>query len=331
MVGKKVAVTGASGFIASYLVKDLLERGYYVRGTVRNPDDLSKVGFLLDLPGAKERLTLYKADLLATGSFDEVVDGVDGVFHTASPFFTTKAPDPQAELLDPAVKGTMNLLEAANKAKSVKRVVLISSIAAVVHNKKPRTPTTFVDESWWTDPELCKERGAWYPLSKTLAEQAAWDYVKGKHFDLVVVNPAYVIGTMLQPTLNASSELILNYLSGAIKKYENSVLGVVDVKDVSLAQILAYEKPEAEGRHLLIESVVHTRELVEMLRRLFPGYPVPTEAAYDVKQVADMAPYQTNTSKAQKLGVTFQSFESQLVDLVTSLQQKGYLQNVSKY
>lgn len=82
-------VTGGTGFIAAYLVKELLARGHTVRATVRDPGDEAKVGFLWSLDGAKERLRLVKADLLTEGSFDEAVNGVDGVFHTACPVFVS--------------------------------------------------------------------------------------------------------------------------------------------------------------------------------------------------------------------------------------------------
>ncbi|PON95925.1 NAD(P)-binding domain containing protein [Trema orientale] len=78
-------VTGGTGFIAAYLVKTLLDKGHTVRTTVRDPGDVGKVGFLRELNGAKDRLKIYKADLMVEGSFDEAVQGVDGVYHTASP------------------------------------------------------------------------------------------------------------------------------------------------------------------------------------------------------------------------------------------------------
>jgi nucleoside-diphosphate-sugar epimerase len=322
MTGKTVVVTGASGFIASTLVKDLLERGYQVRGTVRDPDDESKVGFLKALPGAKDRLILYKADLLQEGSYDEVVQGADCVFHTASPFFTKGITNPQAQFLDPAIKGTLNLLQAAEKAKSVRRVVLTSSVAAVRINRRDTAGAT-IDESWWSDPEVCKEQQRWYPMSKTLAEQAAWDFVKGKHFDLVVINPAFVIGTLLQPSVNDSAALVGEYLSGSTDKYQNGTMGFVDVKDVALAHILAYEKPEAEGRYILCERVLHNKDLVQILRKMFPEYPVPTESGYDPSEETPV--YTLNNEKAKKLGVKFSPFESQLRDLVASLRERNWL------
>lgn len=323
-----MAVTGATGFIASYLVKDLLQRGYTVRGTVRSPDDVSKVGHLLELPGAKERLSLYKAELLTEGSFDSVVDGVDGVFHTASPFFTKNVTDPETQLLNPALKGTLNLLQAVAKAKSVKRVILTSSIASVIYNRRTRTPDTVVDDSWWSDPDFCRENKAWYMMSKTIAEKAAWEFVKDKHFDLVVINPAMVYGTMLQPVLNTSNENIRDFLTGATNKYMNAAIGAVDVKDVSLAHILAYEVPEAEGRYLLVERVVHQKQFVELLRKLYPGYPVTTEPGYDLSE--DMRTFQVDNSRARKLGVKFSPLESQVADAVESLRQKGFLPETSK-
>ncbi|KAG2671146.1 hypothetical protein I3843_14G118400 [Carya illinoinensis] len=187
--GKLVCVTGASGYIASWLVKFLLQRGYTVRASVRDPNDPKKTSHLLALDGAKERLHLFKANLLEEGSFDAAIQGCEGVFHTASPFYHD-VKDPEAELLDPAVKGTLNVLNSCTKSSSVKRVVLTSSIAAVAFNGRPRTPDVVVDETWFSDPEICKEAKQWYVLSKTLAEEAAWKFAKENGLDMVAINPS---------------------------------------------------------------------------------------------------------------------------------------------
>ncbi|MCI06903.1 cinnamoyl-CoA reductase 1-like, partial [Trifolium medium] len=151
--GKLVCVTGASGYIASWIVRFLLHRGYTVKATVRDPNDPKKIEHLLKLDGAKDRLKLFKANLLEEGSFDSVVEGCQGVFHTASPFYHD-VKDPQAELIDPALKGTLNVLNSCAKSASLKRVVLTSSIAAVAYNGKPRTPDVVVDETWFTDADF---------------------------------------------------------------------------------------------------------------------------------------------------------------------------------
>ncbi|GAB2277034.1 hypothetical protein Dimus_011742 [Dionaea muscipula] len=251
--GKVVCVTGASGYIASWLVKLLLQRGYTVKASVRDPNDSMKTEHLLALDGAKERLHLFKANLLEEGAFDSVVEGCEGVFHTASPVYHD-VKDPQTELLDPAIKGTLNVLSSCAKFPSIKRVVLTSSVAAVAYNGRPRTPEVVVDESWFSDPEICRETKSWYPLSKTLAEDAAWKFVKEKGIDMVTINPAVVIGPLLQPTLNESAAQILNLINGA-QTFPNATIGWVNIKDVANAHIQAFEVPSAIGRYCLAETV----------------------------------------------------------------------------
>ncbi|XVE90424.1 hypothetical protein DITRI_Ditri20bG0076700 [Diplodiscus trichospermus] len=208
---KVVCVTGASGFIASWLVKLLLQHGYTVKATVRDPNDPKKTEHLLALDGAKERLHLFKAELLDEGAFDSLVDGCIGVFHTASPCFVT-VKDPQAELIEPAVKGTLNVLKSCAKVPSIKRVIVTSSTAAVVLTGKPLVDNVIVDETWFSDPVICEKSELWYLLSKTLAEKAAWKFAEENGIDMVTINPGMVSGPLLQPTLNMSVEPILSLI-----------------------------------------------------------------------------------------------------------------------
>nr|XP_048328958.1 phenylacetaldehyde reductase-like isoform X2 [Ziziphus jujuba var. spinosa] len=153
---KVVCVTRASGYIASWVVKLLLERGYTVKASVRDPNDPKKTEHLLSLDGARERLHLFKANLLDEGSFDALVDGCEGVFHAASPVIVA-VNDPQAELIDPAVKGTLNVLRSCVKVPSVKRVVVTSSMVSVLFNGKPLSPDVVIDQTWFSDPVYCEQ------------------------------------------------------------------------------------------------------------------------------------------------------------------------------
>ncbi|XP_068337746.1 phenylacetaldehyde reductase-like [Pyrus communis] len=318
--GKVVCVTGASGYIASWLVKLLLQRGYTVKASIRDPNDPTKTEHLHVLDGAQDRLQLFKANLLEEGSFDSAVAGCEGVFHTASPFYNDVT-DPKAELLEPAVKGTLNVLNSCVKSPSIKRVVLTSSMAAVAYNGKPRTPDVVVDETWFTDPDVCKESKLWYVLSKTLAEDAAWKFVKEKGIDLVTINPAMVIGPLLQPTLNTSAAAILNVIKGA-RTFPNASFGWINVKDVANAHIQAFERPTASGRYCLVERVAHFSEVVRVLRELYPTLQLPEKCADDKPFVPT---YQVSKEKAKSLGVEFIPLDVSLKETVESLKEKGFV------
>ncbi|GMI92353.1 hypothetical protein like AT1G51410 [Hibiscus trionum] len=318
--GKTVCVTGASGYIASCLVKNLLLRGYTVKASVRDPSDPRKTQHLLALEGAEERLKLFKADLLEEGSYDYAVEGCEGVFHTASPFYHDVT-DPQTELLDPAVKGTLNVLNSCANTSSVKRVILTSSIAAVTYNGKPRTPDVVVDESWFTDPEYCKSLKLWYVVSKTIAEDSAWTFAKEKELDLIVINPAMVIGPLLQPTLNTSAAAVLSLIKGA-QTFPNATFGWVNVKDVANAHIQAFEIPSASGRYCLVERVAHCSEVVNILSELYPSFQLPERCADDKPYVPT---YQVSKEKALSLGIEFTPLEVSLKETVESLREKGFI------
>nr|ACB45309.2 cinnamoyl CoA reductase [Leucaena leucocephala] len=313
--GQTVCVTGAGGFIASWIVKLLLERDYTVRGTARNPDD-SKNAHLKELEGAEERLTLHKVDLLDLESVKAAINGCDGVIHTASP--VTDNPE---EMVEPAVNGAKNVIIAAAEAK-VRRVVFTSSIGAVYMDPS-RNIDEVVDESCWSNLEYCKTTKNWYCYGKAVAEQAAWDEAKARGVDLVVVNPVLVLGPLLQTTMNASTIHILKYLTGSAKTYANATQAYVHVKDVALAHVLVYETPSASGRYLCSESSLHRGELVEILAKYFPEYPIPTKCSDEKNPRAK--PYTFSNKRLKDLGLEFTPVHQCLYDTVKSLQDKGHL------
>ncbi|KQK04427.1 cinnamoyl-CoA reductase 1 [Brachypodium distachyon] len=317
---KVVCVTGAGGFIASWIVKLLLQRGHTVRGTLRDPADPKKIEHLRALDGSADRLHLFKADLLEEGSFDAVVDGCECVFHTASPFYNNPK-DPQIELIDPAVKGTLNVLASCKKASSLKRVVLTSSMAAVVFTENPLSPEVVVDDTSFSIPELCEKAKEWYVLSKTLAEQAAWKFSKDNGIDLVTINPAMVIGPLLQPTLNTSAQLVLYLISGS-PVYLNYSFGWVNVKDVALAHVLACEVPSASGRYCMVDRVIHFSEIVKIIHEMYPSLPVPDKCADD----QPFAPtYQVSRDKVKSLGIELTPFETSLKETIECLKDKSFI------
>ena len=178
---KTVCVTGAGGFIGSWVVKRLLENGYYVHGTVRNK---KKNQHLFDIPLAKDNLELFEADLLVEGSFDNAFKGCSGVFHTASPFFFSGVTDPDNQMLKPAVEGTLSVMRSVCRTKSVKRVIVTSSLAAVIVGNYSADHT--FTENDWSDPDLQRSAKMWYLLSKNLAERSLWDFynqLSDRHID----------------------------------------------------------------------------------------------------------------------------------------------------
>ncbi|XP_056164340.1 phenylacetaldehyde reductase-like [Syzygium oleosum] len=319
---KVVCVTGGAGYVASWLIKLLLQSSYTVKATVRSPvtGDPRKTQHLLALEGAKERLHLFKAELLEDGSFDSIVDGCRAVFHTASPVVFS-ASDPQAEIVDPAVRGTLNVLKSCAKVPSIKRVVVTSSMASVVYNGKPLTSDVVVDETWFSDPVFCEQSKLWYVLSKTLAEKAAWEFAKEKRIDLVMMNPGHVIGHLLQPTANLSVELILNFVNGT-EEYPNASYGFVDVRDVAQAHIQALENPSASGRYCVVGGIMHRHKASKILRHLYPTLHLP-EICEDDKPTVPT--HKISREKVEGLGVNFTPLEVSLRDTVESLKEKGFL------
>jgi len=280
---KPVLVTGANGYVASWLVKDLLEDGITVHAAVRSPENENKVGHLKQLAAnAKGELKLFKADLLTPGAYKEAMEGCELVYHTASPF-VTDVKNPQKELIEPAENGTANVLNSVNEVDSVKRVVLTSSCAAIYTDAIDTVNAPggkITEEIWNTTASLDYQP---YSYSKTLAEKKAWEINKAQDkWDLVTINPSFVMGPALS-TKSSSSESInvLKMLGdGQMKMGAPKMgVGVVDVRDVAKAHYLAGFKPEAQGRYI---TSAHNSDFLEMGTVLRDKYgdqfPLPKKA-----------------------------------------------------
>jgi dihydroflavonol-4-reductase len=336
-----VCVTGASGFIATHIVRELLQQGYRVRGTVRK--GAANYPFLLNLPGANERLELVPADLLISGAYDAAVDGCDYVMHTASPY-QINVKDPQRNLVDPALIGTTNLLESCMKSKSVRRVILTSSIAAITD--QPESGKSFTEEDWNTMSSLNRQP---YQYSKTVAERKAWEFVINKRpaFDVVVINPAMVIGPSLNPSLNTTNQIIRDIMSGVYPGIMDLNWGFVDVRDVAKAHLLAMATDAASGRYLCSAEMVTMNELVSILKTSgVKRYALPkldlsgTAGTMLMKllsftQSRDTGSYirlnvgrtmrYNNAKIKRELGILFKPFNESLLATVTDMERWGHL------
>lgn len=276
---KPVLVTGATGYVAGALVEKLFAEGLIIHAPIRNPENKDKTKFLDALA---ERLggtiKYFKADLLDQGSYDEAMDGCELVFHTASPFIVNVR-DPQEELVDPALKGTQNVLESANKCQSVKRVVLTSSVAAIYGDTadlEDIDEEAFTEEHWNTSSSLDHQA---YSYSKMLAEKEAWRIAGLQNrWDLVVINPSMVIGPAVNPYARSESFNIVRQIGDGNMRLgaPSYSLGVVDVRDLAEAHFRAGFYPEAEGRHIISHKTEDFLSLANYLQGEFGhSHPLP--------------------------------------------------------
>lgn len=277
-----VLVTGATGYVAGWLVKKLLDEGLTVHAAVRDPDNAAKLQHLNDLaansPGS---IAYFKADLLEPGSFAAAMQGCELVYHTASPF-TSEVKDPQKELIDPAKLGTRNVLEEASRTPSVKRVVVTSSCAAIYGDNADvaKAPGGILTEEVRNRTSSLNHQA--YSYSKTVAEQEAWDIANGQEqWDLVTVNPSFVIGPGTNPKGTSESfTLIKNFGNGTFKsgvmKYGT---GCVDVRDLADAHFKAGFTLEASGRYIISGHNTDFLEMGLLLQDKFGDrFPIPKKA-----------------------------------------------------
>ncbi|MBL8632307.1 MAG: SDR family oxidoreductase [Myxococcales bacterium] len=338
-----VLVTGASGFIASHIVRELLARGYRVRGSVRSLAKEKDFLHLRAMPFA-ERLELFEADLLQGGAFDDAARGCSHVIHTASPY-VLDAKDPQKDLIEPAVQGTRGVLASCKKAGTVRRVVLTSSMAAITD--EPESDHLLTEEDWNTKSTL--ERNPYY-LSKTLAEKEGWKFLQEERagFDLVVVNPFLVIGPSYSPGLNTSNQLFVDLLKGTYPGIMNLTWGFVDVRDVALAHVLGMETATAQGRYICAADTISMRDVVALLdskgwgegRKLpklgldcsvgdfavkISSYLQPKGVGSYLRTHVGRVPRFSHAKIERELGLAFRKVEQSILDTVEDLKKWGHI------
>ena len=338
---KTVCVTGASGFIGTHVVRELLSRGHRVRATVRDAKDEGKTDHLRALEGASERLQIFSANLLDEGAFDEPVSGSDWVCHVAAAV-TFGADDPQRDIVDPAVKGTANVLAAIDKAPSVKRVGLTSSVAAVGSTGR-REGHTFTEDDWNDDATVDSNP---YGLAKVTSERAVWSHrearPEGERYDLTVVNPSLVLGTAdIRVHVRSSLSVIRDLMRGTFKGCPPLGFSVVDVRDVVEALLRGMETGRT-GRYITSTRGYWMHELAEMIDRLHPELKVPTRkipgfllypvALFDkrisfayLRRNLNRVDQYSNQKAREELGIEFRDPEESVAVTCRSIIDHGWL------
>lgn len=343
---KPVLVTGATGYVAGWVVKRLLEEGLTVHGTVRDAGKTERLQYLYDLAeGTEGSLKLFSADLTKKGSFAGAMVGCSTVFHVASPY-QLNVEDPQRDLIEPAVEGTRNVLDEVNRTPTVDRVVLTSSCAAIYGDNIDLETTPngiFTEEIWNTSSSPTHQP---YAYSKTMAEKKAWEIHDAQdRWRLVVMNPPGIFGPGVRLHSGAESFNIMTQLGdGTVALGAPRVgLGIVDVRDVAEAHLRGGFLPGAEGRHVISG---HDSDLVEMGRiiaRKYPDYPLPKRAAPKflvwllgplfnkaltrrmVSRNVDRPWRGDNTKSHEKLGMTYRPLETTLQDHFQQLIDEGVI------
>jgi nucleoside-diphosphate-sugar epimerase len=278
---KPILVTGGTGYLASWIVKQLLDETVTVRTTVRDKHNHSKYQHLLDIAQrSKGQLEIVEADLLLDRSFRKAMNGCELVIHTASPFKITGIKNPDKELVQPALQGTRNVLFMANDTSSVKRIVLTSSIVAMIGDAADihKLNQGMLTEASWNTTSSVKHQP--YPYSKTMSEKEAWKIAKKQsRWDLVVINPGLILGPSLSRRTDSTSiDLMIQLYSGKFKV--GAPAGdhaIVDVRDVAKAHILAGFTPSASGRYLTAAHQKDFLAIAKVIKDKYPAYPVPTK------------------------------------------------------
>ncbi|CCE81394.1 Piso0_001294 [Millerozyma farinosa CBS 7064] len=329
----KVFITGCTGFIAKNIVKLLIERGYEVVGTARSKAKGDKLRE--DLKSDKFSYEIVE-DIIKSDAFDEALKkhadaGV--VLHTASPFFYDST-DPENDLVIPAIEGTKNILNAVHKfGTKVERFVITSSDAAIYSYEDEQNGSLSFDETSWNNisyEDAIKDPISAYYGAKSFAEKAAWAFVKEHNpsFKLTAVNPVYVFGPQAfdsdaKGKLNTSNEMIQELITkGPDFNFENAKGGFIDVRDVALAHIKAFENADTVGKRLfMVSSHFSSQMILDILNERFPQLkgkiPVgkPGTGEEDIKTLSKVS----NSATKDLLQFPFKSLAESVEDTVKQI------------
>ena len=270
-----VLVTGISGFIASHVTAGLLNQGYAVRGTVRNKDKGERIVDTIAGTGVDTaRLELVETDLGKDAGWKAAVKDCRFVQHIASPF-PLEAPSNREALVPEARAGAMRVVEQA-LGEGAERVIMTSSMVAMM-GQAGRREHMLVKEEDWADPDWRPMTA--YPVSKTRAERAVWDYAKSQNVTerLTTVCPGLVFGPDIYNNGGASLTLIKGLFSGQYPAMPRIAYPVIDVRDCASIHIKAMTSPNVGGRRLMAASnTLWISEISAILREAYPNVKLPS-------------------------------------------------------
>lgn len=330
---EKVLVTGATGFIGLHCIKQLLDRGYSVNGTLRSLDRQAEVIDSLERNNTPTRhLSLFEVDLNRDSGWNSAIRDCNYVLHVASPFVLTD--EDEDFFVKPAVEGVQRALKFSKK-HNVKKVILTSSFAAIHETLNDRQEC--FNEEDWSNPN--KPGISFYAKSKTMAELAAWEFMEMENpdFSLTVINPVLVMGPSLSKDIGTSNSLVKNMISGSVPGTPKIHIGIVDVRDVASAHILAMESSGANGERIIVsEKELWVHEVAAILRDagfnktpkvVFPGWLIKIVALFR-KDLALMIPMigkrrDVSSSKAREL-LGWKPMKAELSIIVTAQQLKDF-------
>ncbi|MBH07639.1 MAG: diaminohydroxyphosphoribosylaminopyrimidine deaminase [Flavobacteriales bacterium] len=337
-----VLVTGANGYLASWIVKKLLIEGHNVHATVRDIHNKEKINHLLEYGKKyKGNIKFFSADLIEKNSFDEAMRNCSIIFHTASPF-KLEIKDSIKELINPALDGTKNVFSSADKVDSIKKIVLTSSVAAMYTDASEckNLINNEITELVWNKTASVNYQP--YSYSKTLAEKEAWRlYKKQRKWELVVINPSLVLGPFPNATQNTSESInLLKQIGDGTFKIgvPKMPIGVVDVRDVADAHYEAAFNKNASGRYITSAYNTSFLEISKLLNSEFgdsfpiPKRPLPKWLVFLIGPLLNKAltrkyirnnfnkDFRANNNKIQKeLGINFRPLKQTLIESFQSL------------
>jgi nucleoside-diphosphate-sugar epimerase len=264
-----VLVSGGSGYIAGFTIRQLIEQGWTVRATIRNLNREAEVRDWLKVDN--DRLSFFAADLTSDAGWAEAMAGCSHVVHMASPLPMNAVKD-ETELIVPARDGALRAIRFARDA-GVTRLVMTSSVAAIFYGRT--ADKDVFTEADWTN--VAAGDVSAYAKSKTIAERAARDWIaaEGGSLEFVTVNPGMVLGPLLGTDFSPSLEVVKRVLEGTYPALPDLGFNLVDVRDVADLHIRALSAPDMSGERFMAvapHGFLRLMEIAAILREQLPDH-----------------------------------------------------------